>query len=144
MPISHISLATGPARFAAMRDFYLAALAPLGYITYYESAGSMLGLRPAGGPPDFWLHAGNGEQPDFAIPEGGKVDDRPGRAHVAFEVQEQGLVDRWHEAAVKAGGICNGKPGRRPQFSETYYAAFVLDPLGNNIEAYYYAKKGWN
>ncbi|KAI1505504.1 hypothetical protein F5X99DRAFT_404985 [Biscogniauxia marginata] len=133
MAINHISLATGPAR-----AFYLRALAPLGYATYYDGPGSgggggaVLGLKPVGGPPDFWLHAGDAE-------EGAGEGERPGRTHVAFEVGEPAVVDRWYEGAIKAGGICNGKPGLRPQFSEPYYAAFVLDPLGNNIEAFHYA-----
>jgi hypothetical protein len=43
-------------------------------------------------------------------------------------------VDRFHTDAVAAGGKCNGKPGIRPFSGPTYYAAFVLDPAGNNIE----------
>ncbi|KAK7751800.1 hypothetical protein SLS62_006286 [Diatrype stigma] len=143
MGISHISLATGPARFAAVRAFYLAALAPLGYTAYIDRPDDgVLGLRPRDGPPDFWLHAGNGEQPDAFTAAGGEgafdVEKRPGRAHVAFGAENPEVVDRWFEGAVKAGGISNGAPGLR-KYAATYYAAFVLDPLGNNIEVLYYS-----
>jgi hypothetical protein len=42
---------------------------------------------------------------------------------------------RW---SSKAGGVCNGKPGERPEYTKGYYAAFVIDPLGNNVEAMYW------
>lgn len=45
------------------------------------------------------------------------------------------MVDAFHKAAVDAGGKCNGPPGLRPQYHANYYGAFVLDPIGNNIEA---------
>ncbi|GAP87813.1 putative lactoylglutathione lyase protein [Rosellinia necatrix] len=136
MPLSHMSIATGARHFNRMRSFYLSSLAPLGYVIYYDRPNSMLGLQPAGKFPDFWLHAGNGEQ--AAFPAGGDVDARPGRTHVCFDVDTQELVDRWYDEAIKAGGTCNGKPGLRSEFAEPYYAAFVLDPLGNNIEAVHY------
>ncbi|KAI0118889.1 Glyoxalase/Bleomycin resistance protein/Dihydroxybiphenyl dioxygenase [Nemania sp. FL0031] len=142
MPLSHISLATGAAHFARMRSFYLAALAPLGYVTYFDKADYMLGLKPAGSFPDFWLHVGNGEQTPF--PAGGDVEARPGRTHVAFDAKSPEVVDEWYAAAIKAGGTCNGKPGPRREFSDLYYAAFVLDPLGNNLEAVHYKpSKPW-
>ncbi|KAI0550292.1 Glyoxalase/Bleomycin resistance protein/Dihydroxybiphenyl dioxygenase [Xylaria curta] len=136
MPVSHVSLATGAAHFARMRSFYLAALAPLNYITYFDQINFMLGLKPVGKFPDFWLHVGNGEQ--TAFPASGDVKVRPGRTHIAFDADSREVVDQWYDAAIKAGGTCNGKPGLRPEYSEPYYAAFVLDPLGNNIEAVCY------
>ena len=48
---------------------------------------------------------------------------------------DRAAVDAFHAAAVAAGGICNGPPGERPHFQKGYYAAFVLDPAGNNVEA---------
>lgn len=56
-----------------------------------------------------------------------------GRVHVAFQAGDQGTVDRFHAAAIAAGGRDNGLPGARP-YHPGYYAAFVLDPDGNNIE----------
>lgn len=100
MGISHISLATGRSRFAAMRAFYLEALAPLGYVTCFDDEEyGMLGLKPRDGSPDFWLHVGNGEQPDLVL-EGGDVEKRPGRAHVAFDAESPDLVDSWYQGAV--------------------------------------------
>ncbi|KAI1847968.1 hypothetical protein JX265_001973 [Neoarthrinium moseri] len=140
MPISHVSLATGASMWKAMRSFYLDALTPLNYVVYYEKENEMLGLRPQNGEPDFWLHVGNGEQPAY---ENGDVKNRPGRAHIAFDVESREVVDKFFTAATKAGGAPNGDPGLRP-YADGYYAAFVLDPLGNNIEAIHFKPKKQN
>ncbi|MDF2691972.1 MAG: hypothetical protein K0S65_355 [Labilithrix sp.] len=65
-----------------------------------------------------------------------------GRAHFAFQAKDRAMVERFHEAATRAGGKDNGKPGERP-YHPGYYAAFVVDPDGNNIEAVFHgpAKK---
>lgn len=97
MPISHLSLATGASKWAAMRSFYLTALAPLGYSIYFEKENYMLGLKPQNGPPDFWLHAGNGDQAPYG---GTDVENRPGKAHVAFDVENWDMVDKFFEAAM--------------------------------------------
>lgn len=47
---------------------------------------------------------------------------------------DRATVDAFHKAAIDAGGTCNGKPGLRPEYHENYYGAFVLDPVGNNVE----------
>jgi catechol 2,3-dioxygenase-like lactoylglutathione lyase family enzyme len=57
-----------------------------------------------------------------------------GRVHLAFQAADRAAVDKFHAAAVAAGGRDNGAPGERP-YHPGYYAAFVLDPDGNNIEA---------
>ncbi|MDC0713288.1 VOC family protein [Stigmatella sp. ncwal1] len=57
-----------------------------------------------------------------------------GRTHLAFQAQDRPSVDRFHAAALAAGGKDNGAPGVRP-YHPGYYAAFALDPDGNNIEA---------
>jgi catechol 2,3-dioxygenase-like lactoylglutathione lyase family enzyme len=56
-----------------------------------------------------------------------------GRVHLAFAAKDRATVDAFHRAAIAAGGRDNGKPGERP-YHPGYYAAFVLDPDGNNIE----------
>jgi catechol 2,3-dioxygenase-like lactoylglutathione lyase family enzyme len=61
-----------------------------------------------------------------------------GRTHLAFQAMDRAMVDRFHQAAVKAGGRDNGAPGERPSYHPGYYAAFVLDPDGNNIEAVFH------
>jgi len=54
--------------------------------------------------------------------------------HVAFKADREG-VERFHEAALAAGGSDNGAPGIREEIHENYYAAFVIDPDGHNVEA---------
>lgn len=56
------------------------------------------------------------------------------RIHLAFQARDEAMVQRFHEAALKAGGTDNGGPGER-RYHPGYYAAYVLDPDGNNIEA---------
>ena len=56
-------------------------------------------------------------------------------AHIAFRAPDRKAVDRFHAAGLKAGGRDNGGPGLRTDYSPTYYAAFLLDPDGNNVEA---------
>ncbi len=76
----------------------------------------------------------------------GYGDDRPwfwlaeerattGLMHIAFQAESTGVVDAFHTAALRAGGTDNGAPGLRPHYHSEYYAAFVLDPDGHNIEA---------
>jgi catechol 2,3-dioxygenase-like lactoylglutathione lyase family enzyme len=57
------------------------------------------------------------------------------RLHIAFLARTRDSVHAFYEAALHAGGVSNGAPGLRPRYAENYYAAFVLDPDGNNIEA---------
>ncbi|EAU39377.1 predicted protein [Aspergillus terreus NIH2624] len=56
------------------------------------------------------------------------------KAHIALRAPDHAAVNEFHNAAVAADGVCNGAPGIRSAYNESYYAAFVLDPLGNNIE----------
>jgi catechol 2,3-dioxygenase-like lactoylglutathione lyase family enzyme len=60
-----------------------------------------------------------------------------GRHHLAFQAKDTAMVDAFHRAALAAGARDHGKPGERP-YHPGYYAAFVLDPDGNNIEAVYH------
>ena len=55
--------------------------------------------------------------------------------HVAFRAADRAAVDRFHKDGLEAGGRDNGKPGLRADYSPNYYAAFLLDPDGNNVEA---------
>lgn len=59
----------------------------------------------------------------------------PGPFHLALEIDSRELVDEFYEAALAHGGEDNGAPGVREDYSPTYYAAFILDPDGHNIEA---------
>lgn len=60
-----------------------------------------------------------------------------GRHHIAFQARDRAMVDAFHEAGLKSGGKDNGMPGERP-YHPGYYAAFLLDPDGNNIEAVFH------
>jgi catechol 2,3-dioxygenase-like lactoylglutathione lyase family enzyme len=104
--------------FARAKRFYQQALEPLGYSVRMEFDGAA-GFGAAEGMPDFWI---------------GSRAER-GATHVAFTATDRAAVDAFFEAALAAGATDNGVPGRRPHYHETYYAAFVHDPDGNNIEA---------
>lgn len=111
--------------FARSRDFYVRALAPLGFapvmdITREQSGGYEGTGFGADGRPQFWI--GNG-------------DAQSGSTHVALAADDRGAVDAFYAAAIAAGARDHGAPGPRPQYHTNYYAAFVLDPDGNNIEA---------
>jgi catechol 2,3-dioxygenase-like lactoylglutathione lyase family enzyme len=62
-----------------------------------------------------------------------------GRVHLAFQAKDRATVEAFHKAALESGGKDNGKPGERP-YHPGYYAAFVLDPDGNNIEAVFHGE----
>ncbi len=99
--------------------FYTAALAPLGHVLCSrDDSGAGFGPK---GEPALWLNQTKG---------GGG----PG-AHVAFRAADRAAVDRFHAEGTKAGGKDNGRPGLRADYGPRYYAAFVLDPDGNNVEA---------
>ena len=62
-----------------------------------------------------------------------------GRNHIAFQAKDRATVDAFYEAGLEAGGKDNGAPGERP-YHPGYYAAFLLDPDGNNIEAVHHGE----
>jgi len=62
-----------------------------------------------------------------------------GRHHLAFQAKNRAMVDAFYTAGLEAGGVDNGKPGERP-YHPGYYAAFLLDPDGNNIEAVHHGE----
>jgi len=65
--------------------------------------------------------------------------DLTGRHHLAFQARDKAMVEAFHKAALAHGGKDNGAPGKRP-YHPGYYAAFALDPDGNNIEAVYHGE----
>ena len=102
------------------RAFYERALEPFGVQVVESSHGTGFAIEGGG---DFWI--GEGDPPTAPV-------------HVAFAAAERAIVDRFHLAAVEAGGTDNGGPGLRPHYHAGYYAAFVLDPDGNNVEAVFH------
>ena len=121
--IDHLGI--GVRDYEESRTFYERALAPLGLELVAEvDADNRAAGFGRNGRDDFWIHEG-----------------RPlGRMHVAFEAASSEEVDAFHAAAVEAGARDNGAPGLRPEYSDTYYAAYVLDPNGNNIEAVFHGE----
>lgn len=99
--------------------FYTALLTPLGHVLG-SSDDSGAGFGPPNAPA-LWLYTD-------------KTARGPG-GHVAFRAPDRQAVDRCYIAAIEAGGRDNGPPGLRADYSPTYYAAFLLDPDGNNVEA---------
>src|SRR5580765_4410290 len=116
--IDHIGV--GVRDFEQSLDFYTRALAPLGFerVAYVDEDNRSAGFGVRG-RDDFWIHEG-----------------RPtGRMHVAFDAETRDAVDAFHAAALEAGARDNGAPGLRTEYSDTYYAAYVVDLNGNNLEA---------
>lgn len=104
---------------AASIRFYQAALAPLGHVLG-SSDDTYAGLGPKGAPA-LWLYATPGAKGQGT--------------HLAFRAKNPAQVDAFYQAGLKAGAADNGGPGPRPDYSPTYYAAFLIDPDGNNVEA---------
>jgi len=99
--------------------FYEAALKPLGHqISSRDDASAGLGPK---GAPALWLTLEKGPA---------------GRgAHIAFRASDHAAVDQFYKQGLQAGGRDNGAPGLRKDYSPKYYAAFLFDPDGNNVEA---------
>ena len=100
----------------ASRRFYTAVMAALGY------------------EPDSWgTGFGSPEAPALRLHRNG--EDQPTRVHLAFRAATRGVVERFHRAGLAAGGRDNGAPGVRVDYRPSCFAAFLLDPDGNNVEA---------
>lgn len=119
----HISL--GVSDLERATAFYDAVLAPLGY-----SRKCSLPRASLYGPP------GTLPEEPFGIVLGGAAAHAPGSGfHLAFSAPSREAVDRFHAAAVLAGGLDEGGPGIRVNYGPGYYAAFVRDPDGYRLEA---------
>ncbi|GLQ54075.1 VOC family protein [Devosia nitrariae] len=101
---------------------------------FYERAFEALGYRLSFGKEGvFWAF----DVGDGSLFEIQRSESPPPltRVHVAFRVKSATEVDAFYQAALEAGAMDNGAPGPRPQYAASYYACFVLDPDGYNIEA---------
>ncbi|MFY0620646.1 MAG: VOC family protein [Pelagimonas sp.] len=119
--IDHVTI--GVADFARSTAFYDAALAPLGvrFLVYVPKEGDDVNLAGYGkDQPFLWL-----------------AEENPtsGMMHIALQAATHAEVNAFYAAALRAGGTDNGAPGLRPHYHQDYYAAYVLDPEGHNIEA---------
>jgi catechol 2,3-dioxygenase-like lactoylglutathione lyase family enzyme len=103
---------------------------------FYEAVFKILKV-PMGGTGDgyFWADELFVSIADSEAAHG----DLTGRHHLAFQAQDRAMVDAFHKAALAAGGKDNGAPGER-KYHPGYYAAFIIDPDGNNIEAVYHGE----
>jgi catechol 2,3-dioxygenase-like lactoylglutathione lyase family enzyme len=118
--IDHVSV--GVSELQRSTRFYELALAPLGL--------SRLVTRPAAigfgkNYPEFWINF-RSDMTEVASSSG---------VHICLRAKSAGEVDAFHAAALDAGGRSDGAPGPRPHDRVRYYAAFVIDPDGNRIEA---------
>jgi catechol 2,3-dioxygenase-like lactoylglutathione lyase family enzyme len=116
--IAHTGIAVSD--YEASKAFYRKALEPLGYQNNME-------YGEAGGFND-------GEDTDFWISKSKTVVP----THVAFKAKNRDEVEAFYRAALDAGGKDNGGPGYRKEYWPGYYAAFIYDPDGHNIEAVWY------
>jgi catechol 2,3-dioxygenase-like lactoylglutathione lyase family enzyme len=114
--LDHIGLRTP--QFHALVRFYEAALSPLGYSKLLAWEGGA-GFGSNGGAA-LWIGAS-------------KIE--PTGVHIALSAADRAAVDAFYKAALGAGATDNGKPGLRTDYHANYYAAFVIDPDGNNLEA---------
>ncbi len=122
--IAHTGVAVS--NYKKSKEFYKKTLAPLRYklkrdFPDYKAAGFM-----EGGHTSFWISA-----------KSKKIQP----SHVAFLAKNKKQVQAFHHAGLKAGGKDNGDPGFRTEYGPDYYAAFVFDLDGNNIEACYFGEK---
>jgi catechol 2,3-dioxygenase-like lactoylglutathione lyase family enzyme len=115
--LDHVGISVPAARLQEVTDWYLAALAPLGYRKLKEFPGFAIGIGPEKYSVPFWIGA-KAKEGELA------------GTHIAFRCSDRSTVDKFHEEALKAGGKCNGSPGLRHQYHDKYYAAFVYDPVG--------------
>ena len=116
--VDHIQLVV--ADLAASRRFYDAVCAVLGIPLGGEKANA-----------HFWY-----DELFVSTPDGPEATGKlTGRHHLAFQAKDRAMVDAFHQAGLAAGARDNGAPGLRAQYHPGYYAAFLLDPDGNHVEA---------
>lgn len=113
--LDHISIPVSD--LASAKAFYMTALEPLGFGLVMEFPGALAFGLP--GKPQLWLHHGTPAAP----------------IHIALHAEDEAAVHAFHAAGLAAGGTDNGQPGPRPHYHPGYYAAYVKDSDGNNLEA---------
>ena len=107
----------GTSNYEATRDFFLAALKPIGVAVVSEGP---LGIElSTDGKSSLCIR---------------RIEETPAHLHLAFVAENRNQVIEFHRAALAAGAKDNGAPGLRPEYSGRYYAAFVIGPDGHNIE----------
>src|SRR5262252_2222249 len=122
--IAHVSI--GVSNIDRSKHFYDTALEPLGY-RCLRAARSLVGYGYGRDSIAFWVF-----QAERPVP----ADEKSG-LHFCFTAPDAAAVDAFHATAMAAGGRDNGAPGLRPVYDPDYYAAFIIDPDGYRIEAYF-------
>ena len=122
MIIDHIEVTIS--NYERSKVFYTKVLAPLNLELIAEIDG--------------WAGIGRDDRAGFWF---GTDDHIQPPTHIAFSAKTREQVDQFYEAAIQAGGICNGKPGLRPTYHANYYGTFILDLDGHNIEAVCHQKQ---
>ena len=104
---------------------------------FYEAVFKVLNIPvESNSEKHFW-----GDELFIASPDSPEAAGKlTGRHHIAFQASDRETVDKFHAAGLEAGGRDNGAPGERANYHPGYYAAFLLDPDGNNIEAVYHGE----
>lgn len=116
--IDHISI--GVRDLDASAAFYDAVLGAIGFERLVTRVGTVgYGKKY----PEFWIN----HRPES--------DPSNSGVHICLRTRERAQIDAFHQAALDAGGVSDGAPGPRPEYTDTYYAAFIYDPDGNKIEA---------
>ena len=124
--LHHVSV--GVRNVALAGDFYDAVLSALGYKRIMEFLPHGIGYGETG--PTFWIQLPRGQQ-ELTVANGG---------HIALEAASKEAIQAFYETALAKGAIDDGAPGPRPDYGPDYYAAFVIDPDGNRLEAVLTAK----
>jgi catechol 2,3-dioxygenase-like lactoylglutathione lyase family enzyme len=109
----------GVTDFAASKTFFIKALEPIGLAVVAE------------GVPTYGIELSADGKTSLCLYQS---EEKPAHLHLAFVADNRHQVDAFYHAALKAGGKDNGAPGLRPHYHANYYAAFVIDPDGHNIE----------
>lgn len=118
--IDHASLSVSD--FEKSKALYTAALKPIGYEMLHDMAEWSVCGFGEGGKADFWI----------------AKKDAVAAGHIAFAATSKESVDAFHAAGLQAGATDNGKPGYRKEYAPGYYAAFLLDSDGNNVEVVFH------
>jgi catechol 2,3-dioxygenase-like lactoylglutathione lyase family enzyme len=125
--LHHVSV--GVRDVARAATFYDPVLKALGYRRVADYSPGAIAYGERGGKPEFWI----------GLPHNQNAASVGNGTHVGFSAKSKGAVNKFHEAALKAGGSNNGEPGPRADYGPAYYGAFIYDLDGNKIEATYWA-----
>lgn len=106
---------------------------------FYHSLFNTLGYKVVLHIEDTVIGYGTSVHDMFEIRQATIEYPRSESVHLAFNAPSMEKVQAFYETAIKHGAQCNGKPGYRPEYEDGYYAAFIIDPDGHNIEAVYKA-----